>query len=633
MPGGDLPQPIPLGGYEEVHRQCGHPRRRLGVRKGGHRPANTAHGKQQRITCSKYETHGCRWGLTYEHTSEGAWYLFGRNFPGSFSGHSHDLCADTASVHAHRNGLFIPQELTSLACDAAKGAPAGTVHAILKNKAKELGLPVTWDSAMVYDTFVRDRTPDSMDMSDMVENLMNREKDKGLRSFVKTISTADGGLVVDRVFMEMDRAMQEYARGGSENVVLFDPTANTNKYKAKLCPFVTVGSTGQTVILAIALINLEDTAHILWAFECFHAVFKVKPLTLVTDEGAAILAAFDLFSAKPGVGWHNVVHRLCIFHLSKNFWTHISPLFSDRSKFHQVTSLFWRICKCTDANATDSFDGEWDGLIEVVAEYANNTGSKLESAKVWLQQIKMKAPRFVYRFTWSQCTYLINSTVRSEAINSAVKVRMAKSNMKLSTLVDNLDEYNLSSREQKNADAVRLALRQLSAPALPVWIDRLRSKVTPYAFELVTAQYTLSVNYAAELLPDQDDVDVWHREYKVLFLSSVSDQRSEYIYDDLGNLTSSAPEDFGLFDGPISRVASIVSCSCQFSIASGLDLCRHRMNRISAQIDQISVSNYSTTLRLRKQVPGASQQFPKSSVEFGQASQPARFLKMMLEMG
>ena len=119
----------------------------------------------------------------------------------------------------------------------------------------------------------------------------------------------------------------------------------------------------------------------------------------------------------------------------------------------------------------------------------------------------------------------------------------------------------------------------------------LRAKVSPFAYDLVMAQYSLSLNYRAELLPDQDDVDVWHRKYRVM--SNVADTDNKYEYNSEGDLVTDAPEDFGLWDSNSScRIASIVECSCQFGIASGLDLCRHRMNRVAALIDEINPSEY-----------------------------------------
>ena len=279
-----------------------------GVRKCGARPPNSERGFQRRIGCTKAQTHQCTWSLCYEKTQEG-WYAYSYAFPGEHSGHSHPLEEDSVATQAHYSGLYVPAELVDLAVDAAKGTTAAAVDSILRRKAKTLGLRPTWSVKFIYDRYVRDREGDEFDMSDLVENLMLRERNKGLRAFMRTVPDGLGQLVLDRVFIEMDHAMAEWSRGS--NVLLFDPTAKANKYGMKLCPFVTVGPTGQTVILAAAVINVEDTAAILWTFECFHHhVFKVAPLSLVTDEGSSILAAFAAFAKNPGLGWHGVQHRI-----------------------------------------------------------------------------------------------------------------------------------------------------------------------------------------------------------------------------------------------------------------------------------------------------------------------------------
>ena len=441
----------------------------FGVRKGGDKPPNTRRGRVKRINCDKYDKHECRWQVAYELTHEG-WYYKGCHLPGNHNGHSHELPQDTASVRAHRSGQFIPAELSGLAADVGRSLPAPAVHQVLKSKASELRLPVTWDKNMIYDTFVRDRLDDSYDLSESLERLATREREDGLAYFMKTIPADRGTLILDRLFVELEEAMAEWARGGEENVLLFDPTARTNKLGMALCPFVTVGPTGQTVILAFVLLNSQDQAHFEWSFKCFHTVFKVRPAVLVTDEDAAIRAATDSFSSKEGVGWHGTYHQFCLFHISKNFWKHISPVFgADRSTFHAVTSEFWRISKHTDERSRNSFNDEWEELVKVVA--TSGSGAAVIKAVTWLRQLAEQAPRFAYRFTWSRLTYLIHSTVRSEAINSALKEKALRPNMKLVQVIDNLVEYNREARELKKADMVRMALRQLGSNApFPPWV-------------------------------------------------------------------------------------------------------------------------------------------------------------------
>jgi hypothetical protein len=203
-----------------------------GRRFSGERAANTEHGVVKRIGCSHRD---CRWELQYEQRSAG-WYLVGCTFPEFYEakqvvgaslsrqepavcGHNHELQQDDASIRAHRTGLYVPSELSQLARDAGKKASAPLLHSILKEKATEMHLPVTWDQSLLYDTFVRDRSDGSFDMDAVVETLLQRQKTEVLGSFVRTTSTPQGELMLDRVFVELEDGMAEWARGGDANVI------------------------------------------------------------------------------------------------------------------------------------------------------------------------------------------------------------------------------------------------------------------------------------------------------------------------------------------------------------------------------------------------------------------------------
>jgi hypothetical protein len=127
---------------------------------------------------------------------------------------------------------------------------------------------------------------------------------------------------------------------------------------------VTIGPTGQSVIIAFAFLNVENTTSVIWALECFHTVFKVKPAIFLTDSDASLIAAFEAVSVE-GAGWFGVIHNLCPFHVSNNFWSHISPVVTDRAAFHAVTTHFWRVAKNTDSESRASFDSDWDTRVKL----------------------------------------------------------------------------------------------------------------------------------------------------------------------------------------------------------------------------------------------------------------------------
>ena len=88
--------------------------------------------------------------------------------------------------------------------------------------------------------------------------------------------------VIDRVFIELEDGLLTWSNGGKDNVLLFDTTWGTNKQGFKLGCFCTIGSTGRTDIVAVALVASESKDMFEWSFRCFAKVFKVAPSSIFT---------------------------------------------------------------------------------------------------------------------------------------------------------------------------------------------------------------------------------------------------------------------------------------------------------------------------------------------------------------
>ena len=157
-----------------------------------------------------------------------------------------------------------------------------------------------------------------------------QEDSQGLRHFETT--DAEGRL--DKVFFELENGFDVWALNPSSNVLLFDPTHSTNAYDMKLCLFVTVHPHGYSTILAATLLKSETSDSFLWALACFHQTFKVAPRVFFSDSDAGIDHAFSKLSNDV---WRGALHFYCIFHISKNFYQHLSPVFvGDIKKFQHV---------------------------------------------------------------------------------------------------------------------------------------------------------------------------------------------------------------------------------------------------------------------------------------------------------
>ena len=174
-----------------------------GVRKGGSIPTNSKRFFTQRVTCSKYDSCGCKWECAYEETS-GGWvltnYAVHDGEDKKPNGHNHELDSSAAEVMAHRSGQFIPTQLLELASQMATGQnTAASIHSTLVSNAHKLGLPVTWERNTVYDWYVRHRTSDNFDVTGLLEMLKEREEREGYASKFALQPNSEGEYVLRRV--------------------------------------------------------------------------------------------------------------------------------------------------------------------------------------------------------------------------------------------------------------------------------------------------------------------------------------------------------------------------------------------------------------------------------------------------
>ena len=213
-----------------------------------------------------------------------------------------------------------------------------------------MGIEVTWNEEDVRSRFANSGS-NEFDMSNFVEYLAQRQRRLGCVYKMQCKATGEP----ERIFVQLDDSFKEWA-ATEDNVLLFDPTWGTNRYGMKLCCFTTVSSTGQTVILAFAVLSTEGRDDILWAFRCFSDIFIAAPSALFTDDGSTITLAFRRMQ-ELGL-WSKTRHMLCIYHLAKNFFKHFKPHFPDKLQWHHVNSWCWLFAKCADN--LFPIDVEWE---------------------------------------------------------------------------------------------------------------------------------------------------------------------------------------------------------------------------------------------------------------------------------
>ncbi|KAJ1688498.1 hypothetical protein LUZ63_019888 [Rhynchospora breviuscula] len=120
------------------------------------------------------------------------------------------------------------------------------------------------------------------------------------------------------------RAFQEFG-----DVVTFDTTYQTNKYKMPLAPFIGVNHHRMNIFFGIAMLRSEDTSGFVWLFENWvEAMYGKKPKAIITDQDPAMrIAIKEVFP--------NAVHRCCQWHVMRKAREHLGALYGTKEGFEQ----------------------------------------------------------------------------------------------------------------------------------------------------------------------------------------------------------------------------------------------------------------------------------------------------------
>ena len=188
-----------------------------GVRISGFLPYAESRGRRFRILCSKNKmrTEVCPWTCLYEESTSG-WVLVG----GNFEHKGHILATSAAEAMAMSGTAFLPDQLMELGTDAVQHGRLGVAQldSLLRSKARELGLPITWEPQ-----HLRSRFPflssTQLDLSGFTAFLKSREI-RVNTSF--ELQCSDEGAAT-HIFVELEGGFEDWANC-EENVLLFDPT-------------------------------------------------------------------------------------------------------------------------------------------------------------------------------------------------------------------------------------------------------------------------------------------------------------------------------------------------------------------------------------------------------------------------
>ncbi|KAJ9535115.1 hypothetical protein OSB04_un001806, partial [Centaurea solstitialis] len=130
------------------------------------------------------------------------------------------------------------------------------------------------------------------------------------------------------IFWADGRSRDSYIKFG--NVVVFDVTYITNKFKMPFAPFIWVNHHGQSILFGGALLEKEKEETFEWLFENFlKCMFSKHPRAIITDQDKAMGNAIKKV-------FPNTRHRYCAWHIKKHELDHLRPFKAHYSDFEET---------------------------------------------------------------------------------------------------------------------------------------------------------------------------------------------------------------------------------------------------------------------------------------------------------
>jgi hypothetical protein len=196
------------------------------------------------------------------------------------------------------------------------------------------------------------------------------------------------------VFWADARSMASYEYFG--DVVTFDTTYLTNKYKMPFALFLGVNHHGQSMLFGAGLLSSEDTETFVWLFETFLICMNGRaPSAIITYQDKSMKNAIARVFPRAR-------HRFCLWHILKK----LIEKFGAHSQCDAIKSA---LQSCVyDSQTCDEFETSWQSLLE---------SYNLED-NAWLRELYHErtfwVPAYVKDVFWAKMT----TTQQSESMKA-----------------------------------------------------------------------------------------------------------------------------------------------------------------------------------------------------------------------
>ncbi|XP_022004594.1 protein FAR1-RELATED SEQUENCE 5-like [Helianthus annuus] len=213
------------------------------------------------------------------------------------------------------------------------------------------------------------------------------------------------------------------------DVISFDATFKTNKYKMVFVPFTGIDNHCRNVTLGAGLLASESIESYKWLLQSFLDSFSKQPKVVVTDQDPMMKQAIEAVFDKSR-------HRLCMWHIMKKLADKVGNELCNNEEFkRRMCDIVW-----TDSIVPETFEIEW----------------KLIMIEYGLTENKWIDDMFGMKSSWIPAFYrhepmsgLMRTTSRSESAKTIFSVK--------NTIPDNFSGSTLED------DAMKIYTRSIFA--------------------------------------------------------------------------------------------------------------------------------------------------------------------------
>ncbi|KAF3677104.1 putative E3 ubiquitin-protein ligase-like [Capsicum annuum] len=183
-------------------------------------------------------------------------------------------------------------------------------------------------------------------------------------------------------------------------VVVFDLTYLTNKYKMPFVPFTGVNNHHQYILFGCALLWDETQDTFEWLLRTWQeAMFGVTPRTIITDQDAAITNVVARV-------FPNSAYHFCMWHITKKIPEHLIHV------YHQYGDFSSKFSWCIHGTTTpEEFEIMWSEIMKMYDLEENN----------WLKRIYVICEKWIPAYVHTTFCAGMSTSQRSESMNKFFK--------------------------------------------------------------------------------------------------------------------------------------------------------------------------------------------------------------------